>query len=112
MRARVPGDIVVAKKGKERVVDEKPKTQHNSARVSCVNRGKSGGFFANALDARGSTVGRLRWVVLRDAEWATPVAACARGRETGLGRAIARWAVREIVFQFFSELPTFIQFNF
>ena len=85
MRARVPRDIVAAKKGKERVVDEKPMTRRNSARVSCVNRGKSGGFFANAPDTRGSAVGRLRWATLRDAEWATPVAACARGRETGLG---------------------------
>ena len=39
VRARVTGDVAVAKKGKERVVDEKPMTHRNSARVSCANRG-------------------------------------------------------------------------
>ena len=112
MRARVPGDVVATKKGKERVVDVKHVTRRNSARVSCANRGNHGGFFANAPDARGSAVGRLRWATSRDAEWATTVAACACEREAGVGQAVARWAVREIVFQFFSELPTLIQFNF
>ena len=112
MCTRVPGDVAAAKKGKERVLDEKPMTWCNSARVSCANRGNSGGFFANAPDARGSVVGRLRWATSRDAEWAVPVATCACGWEAGVGRAVARWAVREIFFQFFSELPTFIQFHF
>ena len=112
MHARVPWDIAGAKKRKERVVDVKLVTRRNSARVSSANKGNSGAFFANAPDARGSTVGRLRWATSRDAEWAAPMAACTRGREAGVGRAVARWAVREIVFQFFSELPTFIQFNF
>ena len=112
MRTRVPGDVAAAKKGKERVVDVKHVTRHNSARASCANRGNSGGFFANVPDARGSAVGGLRWAASRNAEWAAPVAVCARGWEAKVGRTIARWAVREIVFQFFSELPTFIQFNF
>ena len=79
MRAQVSGDVVAAKKRKEGVVDVKPVTRRNSARVSCVNKGNSGGFFINAADACGSTVGRLRWTA--------PVAACARRREAGLGRA-------------------------
>ena len=87
VHARVPGDVATAKKRKERVVDVKLVTRRNSARVSCANRGNSGGFFANAPDARGSVVGRLHWAASRDAEWAAPVAACARGRETGLGQA-------------------------
>ena len=94
------------------MVDIKTMTRHNSAQVSCANRGNSGGFFANAPDARGSVVGRLHWAASRDAEWAAPVAACAHGQEAGVGRTVARWAMREIVFQFFNELPTFIQFNF
>ena len=87
MRTWVPRDVVAVKKGKERVVDVKPVTQRNSARVSYANRGNSGGFFANAQDARGSTVGRLRWATSRDAVWAVPVDACTRGWEAGLGRA-------------------------
>ena len=78
----------MAKKGKDRVVDVKPVTQHNSARVSCANRENSGGFFANALDTRGSAVGHLCWAASRDVEWATPVAACTRGWEGGVGRAV------------------------
>ena len=87
MHARVPGDVATAKKRKERVVDVKPVTRHNRARVSCANKGNSGGFFANALDAHGSTVGHLRRATSHIVVWATPVAACARGREAGLGRA-------------------------
>ena len=112
VRARVPRDVIAAKKTNERVVDEKPVTRRNSTRVSCANRENSGGFFANAPDACGSAMDSLRWAASREAEWAAPVAVCARGWEAKVGRTIARWAVREIVFQFFSELPTFIQFNF
>ena len=53
MRARVPGDVATAKKGKGRVVDEKSVTRCNSARVSFENRVKNGGFFANAPATRG-----------------------------------------------------------
>jgi len=60
----------------------------------------------------GFAMGRLRWAMSRDAEWATPVAACAHKREAGVGRAIARGPRGEIVFQFSSELPMFIQYNF
>jgi len=113
VRTRVPGDVAAAKKGKERVVDVKPVTRHNSARVSCANRGNSGGFFANAPDARGSAVGRLRWAASRDAVWAALVAACARRREAGLGRAGASVG-REIEssFIFPVNLLMLIQFSF
>ena len=87
VHARVPGDVVVVKKRKERVVDVKPMTRRNSARVSWANWGNSSGFLANAPNTHGSAVGRLRWAALRDTGWAAPVAACARGRETGLGQA-------------------------
>ena len=69
------------------MVDVKTVTRCNSAQVSCANRENSGGFFAIAPDARGFAVGRLRWATSRDTVWATLVAACTRGRETGLGRA-------------------------
>ena len=101
VRARVPGDIAVVKKGKERVLDEKHVTQRNSARVSCANRGNSGGFFANASDARGSAVGRLCWAAARDAEWAAPGGAACMRASRSLGPSRSKWAVRwNYVFQF------------
>ena len=113
MRAQVLGDVAAAKKGKERVLDEKPMTWRNSAWVSCVNRGNSGGFFANAPDARGSAVGRLRWAASRDAVWAALVAACARRREAGLGRAGASVGHEiESSFIFPVNLLMLIQFSF
>ena len=44
MRARVPRDVAAAKKGNERVVNEKLVTQRNSAQDSCANRRSSGAF--------------------------------------------------------------------
>ena len=85
VRARVPGDVAVAKKGKERVVNEKPVTQRNSARDSCANSRSSAGFFANAPDARGSAVGHLRWAASCGAVRAAPMAACVHGREGRIG---------------------------
>ena len=46
VHARVPGDVVAAKKGKGRVVNEKTMTWCNSVWVSFVNRVENGGSFA------------------------------------------------------------------
>ena len=78
-----------------------------------MNRANSGGFFANAPDARGSAVGRLCFAASRDAVWATPVAACARGREAGLGRAGASVGHEiESGFILLVNLLMLIQFSF
>ena len=53
MRARVPGDVAAAKKGKGRVVDEKFVTRCNSVRFSFVNRVEDGGSFVKEPAARG-----------------------------------------------------------
>ena len=84
MCARVPGDVIAAKKGKERVVDEKSVTQCNSARDSFANRIENGGSFAKEPAARRSS---LPCAVVRLGHapaWAVP---CARARCAWLGRA-------------------------
>ena len=44
-RARLPGDVATVKKGKGRVLDEKPVTRCNSARLSFEIRVENGGSF-------------------------------------------------------------------
>ena len=73
VRARVPRDVVTTKKGKGRVLDEKPVTRCNSARLSFAIRVENRGSFVKEPAARGSfpprAVVRLghapAWAVLR-----------------------------------------------
>ena len=92
-----------------RVLDAKPVTHSNSARVNFANRKKNGDSFAKTLAARGSPC-----VGPRSRERAAAWAALVRARES------LWWAeprrelghVVEFIFQLSSELQMFIQYNF
>ena len=84
VRARVPRDSAVVKKKKRRVLDAKTVTQLNSVRVSFMNRKEDEGSLAKAPAMRGLRRGPRSCA----AAWATPGAACARGRDARVGRAV------------------------
>ena len=97
VRARVPRDSAVVKKKKRRVLDAKTVTQLNSVRVSFMNRKEDEGSLAKAPAARGLRRGPHSCA----AAWATPGAACARGRDAEVGRVVVRGPRCEIGFLIF-----------
>ena len=79
------------------VLDAKTVTQLNSVRVSFMNRKENEGSLANAPAVR-----RLRrGPRSRSAAWATPGAACARGRDARVGQVAIRGPRCEISFPIF-----------
>ena len=91
------------------VLDAKPVTYLNSARVSFANRRKNGDSFAKALATRGSP---CCWAAITGMGHRVNHAGV-RAWVVVVGRAASRVGPRcEFVLQFSSDLQMFIQYSF